>query len=56
MLLTTGQHRRMNNLDITVSFGNDLQRSFKVERLPGLKLHKNLKFREFIQDKDKSML
>ena len=33
MLLTTAQNRRLNNLDLTVNFGNDLQRSSKVERL-----------------------
>ena len=56
MLLTTAQNRRLNNLDLTVNFGNDLQRSSKVERLLGLQLHENLKFREFIQDNEKSLL
>ena len=36
MLLTTAQNRRLNNLDITVNFGNDLKRNYKVERLLGL--------------------
>ena len=56
MLLTTAQNRRLNNLDLTVNFGNDLQRSSNVERLLGLQLHENLKFREFIQDNEKSLL
>ena len=45
MLLTTAQFRRLNNLNLSVNFGNDLQTNSKVERLLGLQLHENLKFR-----------
>ena len=56
MLLTTAQNRRLNNLDLTVNFGNKQQRSSKVERLLGLQVHENMKFREFIQDNEKSLI
>ena len=42
MLLTTSQFRRLNNLNLTVLFGNDQQTGSKVERLLGLYLHQNM--------------
>ena len=56
MLLTTSQFRRLNNLDLTVNFGNDQQTGSKVERILGLYFHHNMKFREHIQDNEKSLL
>ena len=56
MLLTTSQNRRLNNLNLSVKFGNDQQTGSKVERLLGLQLHKNMKFREFLQDNEKPLL
>ena len=56
MLLTTSQNRRLNNLNLSVKFGNDQQTGSKVERLLGLQLHENMKFREYIQDNEKSLL
>ena len=38
MLLTTSQNRRLNNLNLSVNFGNDHQTGSKVERLLGLQL------------------
>ena len=49
MLLTTSQNRRVNNLNLSINFGNDQQTGSKVQ------LHKNLKFREYIQDNKKSL-
>ena len=56
MLLTTSQFRRLNNLNLTVLFGNDQQTGSKVERLLGLYLHQNMKFSEHIRDNEKSLL
>ena len=56
MLLTTSQNRRLNNPSLTVTIGEVQQKSSSVERLLGLQLHENLKFREYIQDNDKSLL
>ena len=56
MLLTTSQNRRLNNLNLTVTVGAVQKQSSTVERLLGLQLHENLKFREYIQDNDKSLL
>ena len=56
MLLTTAQFRRLNNLNLTVNFGNNVQNGSKVERLLGLMLHQDLKFREHLQDNEKSLL
>ena len=56
MLLTTSQYRRLNNPTLTVTIGAVEQKSSSVERLLGLQLHENLKFREYIQDNDKSLL
>ena len=56
MLLTTSQNRRLNNLNLSVNFGNDQQTGSKVERLLGLQLHENMKFTEYIQDNEKSLL
>jgi hypothetical protein len=56
MLLTTSQNRRLNNLNLTVTIGAVQKQSSTVERLLGLQLHENLKFREYIQDNDKSLL
>ena len=46
MLLTTSQNRRLNNLHLSVNFGNNRQTGSKVERLLGLQLHENMKFRD----------
>ena len=44
-------------MNLSVNFGNDLQTNSKAERLLlGLHLQENLKFREYIQDNDKSLL
>ena len=56
MLLTRSQYRRLNNPSLTVTLGEVQQKSLSVERLLGLHLHENLKFREYIQDNDKSLL
>ena len=56
ILITTAQFRRLNKTDLTVNFGNDKQGSSKVERLLGLQLPKNLKFGEYIQNNEKSLL
>ena len=56
MLLTTSQFRRLHNLSLTVNFGNEQQTGTKVERLLGLYLHHDLKFREHIMDNEKSLL
>ena len=39
MLLTTAQNRRLNNLNLSVKFGNDEQIGSKVERLLGMQVH-----------------
>ena len=46
MLLTTAQLRRQRNLNMTVEIGSVRQKTSPVERLLGLQLHQNLKFRE----------
>ena len=56
MLLTTSQLRRQRNLNLTVKIGSVTQQSSPVERLLGLQLHQNLKFREYIQDNKKSLI
>ena len=45
MLLTTSQFRRLNNLTLTVNYGNFTQKNSKVERMLGLYLQENMKFR-----------
>ena len=56
MLLTTSQLRRQRNLNLTVQIGSVNQKTSPVERLLGLQLHQNLKFREHIQDNEKSLI
>jgi hypothetical protein len=56
MLLTTSRMRKSRNLSITVQIGTDTQKTTEVERLLGLMLHQNLKFKEHIQDNEKSLL
>ena len=56
MLLTTSQLRRSQNLSLTVEIGSVQQETSQVERLLGLQVHENLKFREFLQDNEKSLL
>jgi hypothetical protein len=56
MLLTTANMRKSQNLSLTVEIGSVRQKTSQVERLLGLQLHENLKFREFLQDNDKSVL
>ena len=56
MLLTTSQLRRQRNLNLTVQIGSVSQKTSPVERLLGLQLHQNLKFREHIQDNEKSLI
>ena len=56
MLLTTSQLRRQRNLNLTVKIGSVTQQTSPVERLLGLQLHQNLKFREHIQDNEKSLI
>ena len=56
MLLTTAQLRRQRNLNMTVEIGSVRQKTSPVERLLGLQLHQNLKFREHIQDNEKSLI
>ncbi len=56
MLLTTSQMRRSRNINIKVQIGTEEQSTTEVERLLGLKIHHNLKFREHIQDNDQSLI
>ena len=56
MLLTTSQLRRQRNLNMTVEIGSVRQKTSPVERLLGLQLHQDLKFREHIQDNEKSLI
>ena len=56
MLLTTSQLRRSQNLSLTVEIGSVRQKNSQVERLLGLQLHDNLKFREYLQDNEKSLI
>ena len=56
MLLTTSQNRRQNNPSLTVTFGTTQQKASSVERILGLYLHENLKFREHLQDNKKSLI
>ena len=56
MLLTTSQNRRQNNPSLTVTFGTTQQNTSSVERILGLYLHENLKFREHLQDNKKSLI
>ena len=56
MLLTTSQLRRQRNLSLTVQIGSVNQKTSPVERLLGLQLHQNLKFREHIQDNEKCLI
>jgi hypothetical protein len=56
MLLSTNQMRKSRNLSMTVEIGTEQQRTTEVERLLGLMLHHNLKFKEHIQDNSKSLL
>ena len=56
MLLTTAQMRRSRNLSLTVKIGAVEQEANAVERLLGLHLHQDLKFREHIMDNEKSLL
>ena len=48
MLLTTSQMRRSRNLSLNVTIGAVEQEATQVERLLGLHLHHDLKFREHI--------
>ena len=56
MLLTTAQMRNSQNISLTVEIGSIQQKTSQVERLLGLQLHENLKFREHLQDNEKSVL
>ena len=56
MLLTTAQMRKSQNISLTVEIGSIQQKTSQVERLLGLQLHENLKFREHLQDIEKSVL
>ena len=56
MLLTTAKMRKSRNISLTVEIGTVKQKTSEVERLLGLQLHQNLKFREYLQDNDKSVL
>ena len=56
MLLTTSQFRRLNNLTLTVNYGNFTQKSSKVERMLGLYLHENMKFREHLIDNERYLI
>ena len=56
MLLTTAQMRKSQNLSLSVEIGSVKQKTSQVERLLGLQVHENLKFREHLQDNEKSLL
>jgi hypothetical protein len=56
MLLTTSQMRKSRNISMTVQIGAAAQEATAVERLLGLQLHHNLKFKEHLQDNKKSVL
>ena len=56
MLLTTAQMRKSQDIQLTVEIGTVRQKTSQVERLLGLQLQENLKFREYLQDNDKSVL
>ena len=56
MLLTTAQLRKSQNLSTTVEIGSVQQETSQVERLLGLQVHENLKFREYLQDNEKSLI
>ena len=56
MLLTTAQMRKSQNLSLSVEIGSVKQKTSQVERLLGLQVHQNLKFREYLQDNEKSLL
>ena len=56
MLLTTSQLRRSQNLSLTVKIGSVIQKTSPVERLLGHQVHENLKFKEHIQDSEKSLM
>ena len=48
MLLTTSQNRKRNNLTMTVRTGQTEQNTSEVEKLLGLQVHQDLKFREHL--------
>jgi hypothetical protein len=56
MLLTTAQLRKSQNLSLTVEIGSVQQETSHVERLLGLQVHENMKFREYLQDNEKSLI
>lgn len=56
MLLTTSQLRKSQNLSLTVKIGSVDQETSQVERLLGLQVHENLKFKEYLQDNEKSLI
>ena len=56
MLLTTANMRKSQNLSLTVDIGSVKQKTSQVERLLGLQINENYKFREYLQDNDKSVL
>ena len=56
MLLTTAKMRKSRNISLTVEIGTVRQKTSQVERLLGLQLHQNLKFKKYLQDNDKSVL
>ena len=45
MILTTSQLQRQRNLNLTIQIGSVRQETYSVERVLGLQLHHNLKFR-----------
>ena len=56
MLLATSQLRKSQNLSLTVEIGSVTQKTSQVERLLGLQVHGNFKFREQLQDNEKSLI
>ena len=56
MLLATSQLRKSQNLSLTVEIGSVNQKTSQVERLLGLQVHENFKFREHLQDNEKSLI
>ena len=56
MLLTTSQLRKSQNLSLTVEIGSVSQKISQVESLLGLQVHENLKFCEYLQDNEKSLM
>ena len=56
LIMTTQQKRRLVNIDIQIDTPNEVIRPIKTEKLLGINIQDNLKWTEYIQNSDKSLI